>query len=181
MKVNKLNNKIELMAEQSRNLQNTFERQDTLLKDREQELQEIKMSLNDLQKQCEYLEGLLNDDKHLSFYDKNENKYSYELGQCIYSLLSLNVSAVNVAPVIENVLKMIGKSCDKLPARTKILNMNVERLILAQKQLGEVIPDKTILTLYTDETSKFGVRYSGYHVSDQDGTMYVLGMRQLET
>ena len=53
---------------------------------------------------------------------------------------------------------MIGKSCDKLPARTKILNMNVERLILAQKQLGEVIPDKTNLTLYTDETSKFGVR-----------------------
>ena len=101
MKVNKLNNKIELMAEQSRNLQNTFERQDTLLKDREQELQEIKMSLNDLQEQCEYLEGLLNDDNHLSFYDKNENKYSYELRQCIYSLLSLNVSAVNVASVIE--------------------------------------------------------------------------------
>ena len=31
--------------------------------------------------------------------------------------------------------------------------MNVERLVLAQKQLGEVIPDKTNLTLYTDETS----------------------------
>ena len=76
---------------------------------------------------------------------------------------------------------MIGKSCDKLPARTTIPYMNVERLILAQKQLGEVIPDKTNLTLYTDETSKLGVKYSGYHVSDQDWTMYVLGMRQLET
>lgn len=93
----------------------------------------------------------------------------------------MNVSAQNVGPVIDSVLKMSGESCDKLPARTTILNMNVERLILAQKQLGEVIPDKTNLTLYTDETSKYGIKYSGYHVSDQDGSMYVLDMRQLET
>ena len=30
------------------------------------------MSLNDLKEQCEYLEGLLNEAYHLSFYDKNE-------------------------------------------------------------------------------------------------------------
>jgi len=57
-----------------------------------------------------------------------------------------------------------------------MLNMNVERLILAQKQLSEVIPDQENLTLYADETSKFGIKYSGYHVSDQEGNMYVLGI-----
>jgi len=62
-----------------------------------------------------------------------------------------------------------------------VLNMTVERPILAQKQLSEVIPDQENLTLYADETSKFGIKYSGYHVSDQERNMYVLGMRQLET
>ncbi|WAR12743.1 SPIN3-like protein [Mya arenaria] len=87
----------------------------------------------------------------------------------------------NVTPAIESVLKLVGKKCEKLSARSTILNMNVERLVLSQKQLSEVIPNKSNLTLYTDETSKFGVKYSGYHVSDEEGTMFVLGMRQLET
>jgi len=74
-----------------------------------------------------------------------------------------------------------AENVKKIPTRSTVLNMNVERLILAQKQLREVIPDQENLTLYADETSKFGIKYSDYHVSDQEGNMYVLGMRQLET
>lgn len=59
--------------------------------------------------------------------------------------------------------------------------MNVERLILSQQQMAENIPNKENLTIYTDETSKFGAKYSGYHVSDCEGNMYVLGLRQLIT
>ena len=85
----------------------------------------------------------------------------------------MNVSSQNVKKVIECVLNLVGRNCEKIPTRSTVRNMIVGRLIFAQKQLSEVIPDKENLTLYTDETSKFGIKYSGYHVSDQEGNMYV--------
>ena len=36
-------------------------------------------------------------------------------------------------------------------------------------------------TLLTDETSKFGDKYMGYHTADSHGNMYVLGLREIET
>ena len=59
--------------------------------------------------------------------------------------------------------------------------MNIEQLILSQTQLNEELLKKNNLTLYTDGTTKFGTQISGYHVSDSDGRMYVLGLRQLVT
>jgi hypothetical protein len=96
-------------------------------------------------------------------------------------LLELNVSAQNVEKVIRTVLKLVNKHTDRLPSKSTVLNMNVERLVLSQTQLNEQLPDKTNLTLYTDETTKFGTKYSGYHTSDTEGRMYVLGLRQLVT
>ena len=50
---------------------------------------------------------------------------------------------------------------------------------MSQTQLSEVLQDIKNLIIYTDETTKFGNKFSGYHVSDADGHMYVLGMREL--
>lgn len=52
---------------------------------------------------------------------------------------------------------------------------------MSQKQLNETLQDEDNLTLYTDETTKFGTKYSGYHVSDSAGQLYVMGMRQILT
>ncbi|WAQ99795.1 hypothetical protein MAR_024168 [Mya arenaria] len=88
-------------------------------------------------------------------------KYSCELRTCIYSLLGLNIAASNVSSVRNTVLNLVGKKVEKLPSRTTILDMNIERLVLSQKQLNETLPNKDNMTLYTDETTKFGTKYSG--------------------
>lgn len=59
--------------------------------------------------------------------------------------------------------------------------MNIQRLILAQKQLAETLLDKSNTCLLSDETSKYGKKIEGFHLRDKDGQMYVLGLRQMVT
>lgn len=59
--------------------------------------------------------------------------------------------------------------------------MNIERLMLAQKQLCESLPNRENLIIYTDETTKYVTKFGGYHLSDSEGRIYVLGLRQLLT
>lgn len=59
--------------------------------------------------------------------------------------------------------------------------MNIERLMLAQKQLSESLPNRENMTIYTDETTKYVTKFGGYHLSDSEGRIYVLGLRQLLT
>lgn len=59
--------------------------------------------------------------------------------------------------------------------------MNIERLMLAQKQLSESLPNRENLTIYTDETTKYVTKFGGYHLSESEGRIYVLGLRQLLT
>lgn len=96
-------------------------------------------------------------------------------------MLSLIVSAVNINHVIESELSLIGKTDEKLPPKATVLNCNVERLIQLQRQLFAQISGMPNVTLYTDETSKYGTKVSGYHVSEDICGMYVTGMRELVT
>ena len=50
---------------------------------------------------------------------------------------------------------------------------------MAQKQLSEVLTEKETLGLPSDETSKFGLKYEGYHVADEKGRTYILGLRDI--
>ena len=59
--------------------------------------------------------------------------------------------------------------------------MNLQRLGLSQKQIAEVVSVKTNMSIYTDETSKFGKKVTGYHVRDQEGNYFTLGLRELAT
>ena len=59
--------------------------------------------------------------------------------------------------------------------------MNIQRLILAQKQLGEEYAKKENTSLLSDETSKFGLKFEGFHAADDTGRMWVLGVRQMVT
>lgn len=85
----------------------------------------------------------MKDSDTASFYNKEENKFCYKLRECIYSLLAMNISATNISSVIQCVLNVVGKTCEKVPARSTILNINIERFVLSQKQFSEVIPDKS--------------------------------------
>ncbi|WAQ97078.1 hypothetical protein MAR_029768 [Mya arenaria] len=160
-----LESKIDIMNE-------SIVEKDEAVENLDEQLKSAQTDLTDARAEVDWLADIANELDSVSFYDSDSNKYSHKLRQCIYHLLSLNVSAQNVS---------VGKTVDKLPCKSTILSCNVERLILSQQQLKEQLPDKENLTLYTDETTKFGTKYSGYHTSDTDGNMYVLGMREILT
>lgn len=78
--------------------------------------------------------------------------------------------------MLSDVLSMLDYIPEKLPSRTTVLEMNMERLVLAQKQLSQVYSNKRNTTLLTDETSKFGSKFMGYEARDEEGNNWVLGM-----
>ena len=86
-----------------------------------------------------------------------------------------------VPNVIESVLKLCGKKGDRIPSESTIRNINVRKIGLTQMQLCNTLPQQNDMTLYTDETSKKGKKYTGYHLSDKEGNMYVLGLREMSS
>ena len=50
--------------------------------------------------------------------------------------------------------------------------MNIQRLVLAQKQLSETLTTKSNMYLLSDETSKYGKKIGGFHVSDDEGSVH---------
>ena len=111
---------------------------------------------------------------------KNDNgHYTDELKECVFALLTHNVSTSQVSRVIEDVLKLAGLVARDLPCISTIQDWNIMRLLVSQQQLGEVLPQEQHLGLLSDETSKFGQKFEGFHASDPDGRVYVLGMRDI--
>ena len=51
------------------------------------------------------------------------------------------------------------------------------RRSLAQQQLAEEMLGTTHLGLLSDETSKYGKKFEGFHVVDEKGRTYVLSLR----
>ena len=52
---------------------------------------------------------------------------------------------------------------------------------IAQQQLSEEIPDASHLGLLSDETLKYGKKFEGFHVVDDSGRTYVLGLRNISS
>lgn len=131
----------------------------------------------------DYLRLLINDNeqKKLHIFDKERHCYSKELQECVYELLNHNITTSHVGPVINSVLNMIGVKANKLPSTSTINNMNDQRLILAQSQIGEELAKNQNTCLLSDETSKFGQKFEEFHISDGDGRLWVFGLRQLVT
>ncbi|KAH3834800.1 hypothetical protein DPMN_108135 [Dreissena polymorpha] len=59
--------------------------------------------------------------------------------------------------------------------------MSLQRLYIAHVQLCEVFSKDTSTVLLTEETSKFSSKYMGYDAADSNGTLWVLGLRDIET
>lgn len=136
--------------------------------------------LNDIREENEYLRLLVNENQ-VNLFDDECKSYTPDTQECVYALLNLNVTTSKVPHVIETVLKLVNLKPNKLPSFQTVNNMNIQRLLLAQKQVGEVLPDKDNLCLLSDETSKFGKKIEGFHIQDEEGNLYVLGLRQMVT
>jgi hypothetical protein len=114
-------------------------------------------------------------------FDVNKKCFTSDLQECVYALLTCNVSSSQVSPIIAHVLKLANKEATKLPSRSTVNNMNVQRLILSQKQLGEEFVKKENTCLLSDETSKYGHKYQGMHAADAEGQIWALGIREMTT
>ena len=133
----------------------------------------------------DYLENIIKDidqtERVVNCYDETSRRYSTSVKTCIYELLQHNVSVSNIPAVIECVLNLVNVKPNRLPSRSTIIDMNLQRLCLSQKHVAEVFSKHEDSTLLTDETSKFGARYMGYEASDKEGNLWVLGLRDIET
>lgn len=86
----------------------------------------------------------------------------------------------NVSPVILTVLELANLKGNRLPSASAVNNMNVQRLIASQK-LWETLIKEQNLCLLLDETSKFGKKMEGFHVTMDNKDYYILGTRHIVT
>ena len=148
-----------------------------------QQVEDLKCQVDGLQSNNEYLQQLLRDEENRTVmtYDEDDHCYTDGCKMVVFDLLDKGVTAGHVSEVMEAVLKLVDKKANKLPSRWTVARLNLERLSLAQKQLGIVFASKKDTTLMTDETSKFGHKYMGYEATDDEGNNYVLAVRDIET
>ena len=120
-------------------------------------------------------------DKNIVTFDEQSKANTTDLQKCVFELLGYNVSYQNVSPVINSVLQLVKMKPNKLPCKTTINNVNIERLALSQKHIAEELGPKENLCLLSDETNKFGTKIEGMHVTDSSGNYWVLGLREMTT
>ncbi len=158
-----------------------------LLEEKEAENTQLLQDLQNARNECRELVHrnteleVWRDDRVINTKVPDGTRYADFTRLCIYKLLNCRVSITNIPEVIETVLDFAGITCPELPKRSTISEMNIERLSLSQQQIAEKVPECENMTLYTDETTKHGDKFGTYHLSDEDGMMYTMGMRLLPT
>ena len=137
------------------------------------EIDNLKSEIKNLNTENTELRNLLAEcqfNETITVSDEDKRAFLPELQTCVYELLSNHVSSSKVSKVIEEVLKLAGKKVNHLPSTSSVQNMNLQRLTLSKKQLGDLVDDGYV-SLYTDETSKY--------IRDHDGHYFTLGLRDL--
>ncbi|XP_071149165.1 uncharacterized protein [Mytilus edulis] len=157
------------------NLTNIKEQKATL----EAELAFKETEVKDLIAERDWLSELV--DINIVTYNEDRKCFTPDLQQCVYGLLNCNVSCSQITPVIQHALQLSNRQANKLPSRSTVNNMNVQRLVLSHRQLSEEFKEKQNTCLLGDETSKYGHKYQGIHSSDADGRIWALGVREMTT
>ena len=142
------------------------------------QLRDITKSKDELSENCDYLQNLLQDNEELIIYDNDERRFTPDCTKCVMNLLSYGVASENVGKVIQVVCKLCGRIPNQVPARQTVDNINRQRLAVAHKQLQETFSDAENVTLYTDETSRKGHKYTVYATTTGTATA-VVGVQEL--
>lgn len=142
-------------------------------------LDKLRAEIKDLKTDRDYLHSLLQDNIETELLDPQSNTYNVSTRQCIMNLTSYNVSSQNVGPVIEEVLKLVGKKPNSVPSRKTVDNIVFEKIAVGHRQLTTVLGIPQNTCLYGDETRTFGKTYQTFLVSDESQTVYFLGLREM--
>lgn len=155
---------------------------DQYIMELQQKLDSVTKSCNELEISCQYLESLVQDNAELSLYNEDEQCFTPTCTECIMGLLTHGVSSANVSKVIKTVCNLCGKLPNRLPSRQTVDSINRQRLAVAHVQVEESFRQVSGATLYTDETSKKGCKYTVYATTSGDGDdkqTLVLGLQEL--
>lgn len=175
-KVQKANEKVTTCQEKVADVDDQMQDILTEMKEMKEEilqLREENLSLRNSLQQTE-------DSAKIETYDHERNCFSDATTKCVYGLLEQHVSVARVSAVIDTVTtSLMKKRCTRLPSKTTVTNMNIQRLAVAQEQIAEEMASKEHTTLYSDETSKYGEKVMGYHLSDENKRFWVLGLRDI--
>ena len=106
--------------------------------------------------------------------NRDTKTYTKGLQTCVYSILENHVGAKHVGPVINTVLSLVNKKANKLPCVSTIINMNLQRLVLSQIQLAEIL-SQNLIPLFTQMRPPNLEIVCGYHVRNTDGNYFTLG------
>ena len=124
--------------------------------EKENQIKDQNKNIREMESSIEYLQSLLLDDNTVQLYDPISQQYTSATMECVMNLDNLNVSNSNIPTVINEVLKLAGKTPDRLPSRSSVDNFVKAKGVIARKQVVDMLADKEGTTLYTDETRKLG-------------------------
>jgi hypothetical protein len=123
----------------------------------------------------DYLHSLIQDDKEIDILDDKLHAYTPEFRQAAMNISGKNVATEHIVSVINESMKLAGKTLKQIPTRRTIDNVVVSNI-----QVGQCLKNKEKTTLYSDETRKFGKTYNSYFISDDDKNVYMLGLREMQ-
>ena len=117
----------------------------------------------------------------VSTFDYQTGAFKDAVRQCCMELLSLNVGARNIEPIIRSVMRDIGGlSVERLPQYTTLINMLSEMKVLACAQLAEELSCSEQTTLHSDGTTKFNQHYGSFQISTEKSS-YTLGLMEMSS
>ncbi|XP_063415652.1 uncharacterized protein LOC134697357 [Mytilus trossulus] len=144
----------------------------------EQSVNTLKAKNKDLEEENDYVRNLIQDNNLLELYDETSNQFTADTIECVMNLQNNNISASKIGEVIRTVCSLCKRQPNRVPSATTVNRISDMKLSIATKQV-EDLSKKSNLTLYSDETSKFGKSFEVFAVTDEDKHSYLLGLREM--
>jgi chromosome segregation ATPase len=123
--------------------------------------------IKDLDMSIDYLQSLLEYNSELALFDEVNKKINTELVECVMNLTSFKVSSEQVY-VISEVCKLCEKQPNRLPSRSTVDRIVDSKASVSHKQIAQVLKSKENITLYSDETRKYGHPLETFAVTDAE-------------
>ncbi|CAC5385261.1 unnamed protein product [Mytilus coruscus] len=144
----------------------------------EESVNTLKAKNKDLEEENDYVRNLIQDNNLLELYDETSNQFTADTIECVMNLQNNNISASKIREVIRTVCSLCKRQPNRVPSATTVNRISDMKLSIATKQV-EDLSKKSNLTLYSDETSKFGKSFEVFAVTDEDKNSYLLGLREM--
>lgn len=166
LKTESLEKTIQMLKIENSRVSNMSSEKEEKLKQLVSDHKKLQVSHSNLIVENDYLRNLIEDNKPLEVFDESTTQFWPELINCVMELQDCNVSVVNIPKGITAVSALCGRNPNKLPSQSTINRMNDSRVSIASKQMKDISESENI-TLYSDETSKFGKPFEVFAIIDE--------------